>query len=285
MSTDITMIGLGSMGSALARAFLDAGHRLTVWNRTPERMEPLAAAGAVPAEDAAAAVSASPVIVLCIADYAATDRLLADADLLPLLRNRVLIQLSTGMPQEARRLGAGVSAAGAHYLDGAIMPYPDGIGAADAQILFAGPRAVYDDCKPLLGCLGGDLRYAGADHGAAAILDMALLTQELCGYLGLLHAARVCESEGISVETLAALQPEGSPLAKMALRIHRNDFDNPGATLEVWDAALEHIASQAKDAGINSEVPDFIASLFRRALARGHGQHEIAALVEVLRGE
>ena len=59
--TDVTMIALGAMGSALARAFIGAGHSVTVWNRTAARMKPLVSLGATAASSPADAAIASPV--------------------------------------------------------------------------------------------------------------------------------------------------------------------------------------------------------------------------------
>ena len=64
--SDVSMIGLGAMGSALARAFVGAGHRITVWNRTRRKMRPLVDAGASGAANLIDAIEASPIIVVCI---------------------------------------------------------------------------------------------------------------------------------------------------------------------------------------------------------------------------
>jgi len=95
------------------------GHHVTVWNRTAARAEPLREAGAAVAPDLATAVGASPVVLVCVDDYAVTRQLLAQSDVRPVLGGRVLVQLSTGRPQEARDLQAWISASAAEYLDGA----------------------------------------------------------------------------------------------------------------------------------------------------------------------
>ena len=56
-----------------------------------------------------------------------------------------------------------------------------------------------------------------------------------------------------------------------------------GATLTVWDAALQRIRSQADDTGINSEIPDLISSLFKRAIAAGYGEEDVASIIKVMR--
>ena len=76
--TDVTMIGLGAMGSALARAFLGAGHGVTVWNRTVSKMEPLSALGANAVSSISEAVEASPVIVICIDNYDLSRKLILE---------------------------------------------------------------------------------------------------------------------------------------------------------------------------------------------------------------
>ncbi len=282
---DISMIGLGAMGSALARAFLRAGHSVTVWNRTAGKAEALVAAGAARAEHLAAAVAASPIVVVCIDNYAATTALFEAHGMAPRLAGKTLIQLRTGTPREARDAALGLKDTGVSYIDGAIMPYPEGIGRADARLLFAGPKDAYEDARPYLACLGGDLRYLGENVAAAAVLDMAWLTYELCGYLAALHGANLCQCEGVSVSSLADMFPAGSPPRRLATVIDSGDFADPGASLTVWDAALERVRSQARDGGINSEIPDLISSLFKRAIAAGCGDEDVAAVIKVLRAE
>lgn len=271
------------MGSALARAFVSAGHSLTIWNRTAAKMQPLVVHGAVAASSVVEAAAASPLCVLCIDNYAATRSLIEASGMLEVLSGRTLVQLSTGTPSEARDLSRWLTTYHVKVLDGAILPYPDGIGAIDAQILFAGPRNLFESCKPILDCLGGDLRHVSEDVGAAAVLDMALLTHQLTNYLGIWYGARACEAEGLGVDVFASMLPPNDPATHLAWRIHNADYDKPGATLDVWNAALDRIIEHARDANINREIPELVSSLFRRAIALGHGKRDIATVIEILR--
>ena len=76
--SDVTVIGLGNMGSALAHALLDApqGRAVTVWNRSPEKTALLVDKGAVLAPSPSAAITASPVILICVTNYAAANQIL-----------------------------------------------------------------------------------------------------------------------------------------------------------------------------------------------------------------
>jgi len=72
----VTVIGLGLMGQALAAAFLKDGHPTTVWNRSAQKAEELVAQGATLADSVRDAVAASPLVVVCVSDYAAVHELL-----------------------------------------------------------------------------------------------------------------------------------------------------------------------------------------------------------------
>lgn len=264
--TDITLIGLGAMGSALARAFLGAGYGLTVWNRTISKTEPFKELGANAPSELVEAIEASPMIVICIDNYEYSRALIKDNDLGQLLSGHTVIQLSTGSPKEATEFDAFIKEFDCDYIDGAIMPYPEGIGDEDAKLLFSGSQETYIRCLPLLKCLGGDLRYLGSNIRGAAALDMALLTHDLCCYLGVLHGSNICESEGINVGEFAEMFPDGSIAREPIEVVHTSIYNEPGATLTVWDAALQRIQNQANDARINCVVPDFISGFSRGQL-------------------
>ena len=93
---DITVIGLGLMGAALARTIQRAGHDLVVWNRSPAKMQPFIEDGVAAAPDLVSAITASPVILICIDNYAATKAMLEPGQVASHLAGRTVVQLSTG---------------------------------------------------------------------------------------------------------------------------------------------------------------------------------------------
>lgn len=100
--SDVSISGLGPMGSALARALPRGGQDVTVWNRTSAKAEPLVRDGATAAPDLVAAAAASPLVVVSVENYEVTHSILSGDGVRRLLSGRVLAQLSTGSPQEAR---------------------------------------------------------------------------------------------------------------------------------------------------------------------------------------
>ena len=100
MKPAISVLGTGRMGSALARALLQAGYRTTVWNRTKQKTEPLAALGATVAASALEAVNAAEIIIVSVSDYQATAAVLhEDASA---IRGKLFVQLTSGTPHGAR---------------------------------------------------------------------------------------------------------------------------------------------------------------------------------------
>lgn len=282
--SDISVVGLGLMGSALARALLVAGDAVTVWNRSPERCSPLVAEGAVAAASLAEAVSASPVIVVCIDSYATAQALIGARDVASQLTGRLVVQMSTGSPGEARSAEAWFEAQGAHYLDGAILCGPKVIGTADAVILFSGKGAHFQPAEVTLRALAPGARWVGESVGAASALDLAWLAQLYGTYVAAAHGALICGSEGLDLDLyLSVLNPTGA--AYWIVKAMKDEaFDSPTATLSVWNGALRRIADHARTAGISSEVPDVVGRILDRAEAAGLGAQHIAAMVKVLGG-
>ena len=281
--TDITVIGLGAMGSTLAQAFLGAGHSTTVWNRTQNKMAPLVDLGANTAESVSEGLRASPITVVCVDNYDVSIELIIEEKAEDHLAGRVLIQLSTGTPKEAIDFGRRILGCDGMYLDGAIMAFPEGIGTEDAQFLLAGADDTYKRCKPILSCLGGDIRYLGSEVATPAVIDLAVLTQELATYIGAIHGANLCESENIGVDKFASVLPDGHLAKVLVQTIHSNSFDTPEASMAVWGGVSNRIGAQARDAGISSEIPDFLSTLCKRGISAGLGGEDLAALIKVLK--
>lgn len=287
--TEISCIGLGLMGSALARALLAAGHSVIVWNRSGGKTATLAKLGAEEARSFAEAVAASPVVMICIDNYGSTRALLEPAGKAGHLAGRTIISLTTGTPREAEELGAWVEAQSARYLDGAILCGPDEIGTKQGEILLSGDPQVWQATQPLLGGLAGKVRHVGHRVGAAAGLDFAWLTMSYVQFIGVAHAANICRVQGIDLQEFIDLFPaDPSPAdadantVALARMIKDVDYDHPTATLQVWGAALAHLQKQARDAGIPADIPDFIAGYFQRAVNMGLGQQEAIAIYKTL---
>jgi 3-hydroxyisobutyrate dehydrogenase-like beta-hydroxyacid dehydrogenase len=285
---EVSVLGLGSMGITIAQIFLDQGYKVTVWNRTAEKADALVAKGAVLARSAAEAMRAARVIVMCVYDYRAADAILAMEGAAAAMDGRLLVQLTTGSPKDARDAEAWAHRQGATYVEGAIQAAPDQMGRPDTPLLVSGAEAAFHEAEPLLKVLAGGIVYLGEKASAAAAMDLATLSSIYGTLLGFMHGARIAEHEGFDVAeygrivagimpTFAGfLQHEGSV-------IQSGDFTISQSPMRISVEATQRILQTAQEAGINTEFPAFAAGLFKRADAAGLGGEEIAALIKLLR--
>jgi len=285
---EASVIGLGTMGSTLARLLLQKGYHVTVWNCTIAKSKPLVQAGAVLAPNVAAAVSASPIIVICVHDYPATNQILDTKDATAALTGRILIQLSTGSPQEARDSEMWARERGAEYLDGAIQVAPNQMGRSDTPILISGAETAFRQSEALLKVLGGNLTYLGKQIGSASAMDLATLSYIYGSMLGFLHGVRICEAEGFRVDTYGSIINDiasgmGEFLKHEGTVIQAGNYAVSESPLKISVEITERLVRTAHAAQINAEFPTFAAGLFKRAMAAGYGNEEAAALVKVLR--
>lgn len=286
-STEITVIGLGPMGLALAEALLRANRSLTVWNRTAAKADGLVRRGARPAPTAADAVAASPVTVACLSDYPAVDGIL---DLLGPLDGHTLVNLSSGTPAEARATADRAAGLGLDYLDGAVMVPPPLVGHDGSVLLYDGPREVLDRHREILTDLG-EPRHLGAEPGLAVLHNAAMLGMMYATLNGFLHAAALVGSANVPVTDFAelalgwfmpvVLSPDG--IAEQAPHLDAGHYPGDLGGMGMNLNALEHITRTSEEQGVHSEQPRMLARVAERAIARGHGADNYFAVFEVLR--
>ena len=281
--SEISVIGMGLMGSALAKTLLSAGHTVTVWNRSLERAELLVGDGAEIGVTVADAVKASPVILVCIDNYATTRKIFASNEVLSVLADRVVVQMSSGTPLEAVADEGWFVEKDAGYLDAAILGSPKIIGTQAGQILIAGKENLWKQCKTILECLAGNFRYTGTKIDSAKILDLAWLSQRLGYFMGVFQGLLLCEAAGVGLDVFSATVAVDARASMIANTIHTNTFTDPINTVNVWKEALHHIQTHAQELGTNSEVLDFIAEKFQRAQAAGYEEEDLAALIKIFR--
>ncbi|MGW1741188.1 NAD(P)-dependent oxidoreductase [Nocardia sp. NPDC001965] len=279
----IALFGLGEMGSALAAALLAAGHPLIVWNRSPEKAEPLVAAGARRAESPEAAVREAELVIVNVQGGAAAEKLLRTAG--TALGGRTVVNLTDGPSEQARVAADLVTGLGADYLHGQIMTIAPVIGSPDAVIFFGGSRPVFDRHEPVLRALGGRATHVSTDPGVPLLYGMAF-HDIMWGLLnGFLHAAALLRDAGIPI-TRYADQAEPSLAALPSLfglfagEIDRAEFATPFGALAHHLPSIDDLITESDSRGIDTELPAYTRQLVAEALAAGHGDDSYSRLVE-----
>lgn len=281
-SSPVSFLGVGEMGSALARAAVCAGFGVTVWNR--DRSKAVALDGVAVADTAAEAVEAAPTVVLCLFDLASVHDVLDP--IVDRLAGRRLINLTTTSPDGARELAQWAAAAGAEYLDGGIMVPPTLIGTPQSSVLYSGSQGLYDDCRELLE-LWGVAEYFGDDPGMASLYDLALLSGMYVMFAGFFHGAAMVGAAGVpakdfGVRAVALLQNVVSAIPLYADVIDGGDYALPGQqSLEFSD--LTDIVDASRAQGISTELVDVVQRLIHRQIDAGHGRDGFPRVIESIK--
>jgi 3-hydroxyisobutyrate dehydrogenase-like beta-hydroxyacid dehydrogenase len=279
----VTVIGLGAMGSALAAAVLAGGYPTTVWNRSPERTQPLVASGAVAAATPAEAIEASRLVIICLLDLASVTDVLDPAK--DALAGRVLVNLTNGTPAQARELAGRYDA---DYLDGGIMAVPPMIGSPDAFIFYSGSRSAFDTNRAVLD-LFGESRYVGDDAGLAALHDIALLSGMYGMFMGSMHALALVTSAGIPAANFAPLVKRYIEAMLVFVDGAAEQIDNQDYTINVvsnvgmQSAAFVNLLETARDQGVSPELIAPLGPLMARRVAAGHRHEDLAGVIELLK--
>lgn len=284
----VCVIGIGDMGSALADVLLDKGHKVTVWNRTASKCDPLAAAGASVAASVAEGAGAADDIVVCVLDHDASVDTLQTDDVAQALSGKLLVQLTTVTAEESRALGDWADRNGIDYLDGAILGFPQHMRGQNCTIVYSGTKTAFDAKTGVLAAMGGDPRFLGEAIGGAPNFDKAILSCHYASVLGFFHGAAICRAAGFPIEVFAdmALGAVGENTKSMQRlyveMIANGSYEVVGASMDVECAAIAHVVEVSEALGVDATVPKMVASYLERAIADGHGQEEIPAMFEML---
>lgn len=195
------------------------------------------------------------------------------------LSGRLVVQLSSGTPREARALQSWVAARGADYLDGAIAAWPRHIGGPEASITVVGSEPVFVSAQPLLKLLAGTVTYMGSDIGRAMAVFNAALAYLAGHWIRFSYGAAISEAEGIDTtgfgEMLAGLSP---PF------ITDGRFGEPESSIKPVSAVIGRLVQLSADLNIGRAFLTFAADIFRGAQEAGFGAEDHAAVVQVGRG-
>jgi 3-hydroxyisobutyrate dehydrogenase-like beta-hydroxyacid dehydrogenase len=182
--TTIAVVGLGAMGSRIARRFLDAGNELVVWNRDAAKTRPLIEAGAARAESPAEAARDADVVVTMVSDPQALQAVTEGSDGIAagVSTDTTVIQMSTVGLEPVARLASALPD-GADLLDAPVLGSVSEAEAGTLKVFVGGPEPLVERWTPLLSTLGDVLHVGDVGAGSAAKL---VANATLIGTIGLL---------------------------------------------------------------------------------------------------
>ncbi|NNF24085.1 MAG: NAD(P)-dependent oxidoreductase [Rhodobacteraceae bacterium] len=285
--SDISVIGLGDMGAAIARVLLNAGLDLTLWNRSAERCEAFHDTRAHIAGSVQSAIAASPTVIICISTHDYTLDLINSAQ--EQVRGRSIIELSTGDGPAATALAERIAKLGGDSLFGMILAGPGQIGLQDTAFLMAGSQKSWQDAEPMIRTLAPASDHIGTNEAHLADLFSALSLPRQGAMFGMIYGAHFCEVAGVPLDVYvrqlpAAMRVATSLYAKtVADTIPSGDFSGSGSPLKIYQHAFRDGFASFKERGANTELSDLLEDLIERGIKAGFGDEHLTALIKVLR--
>ena len=286
MQPRIGFAGLGLMGSRMARQFLAKGFPLTVWNRTPEKCEPLAAAGARVARTPRELAEGSDVVVTCVADPNAVGRIVFAEDGVRAAARPGFryLEASTISPGLARRVAEVLRSKGADMLEAPMTGSKTGAEKGTLLFMTGGARAVHDELMPVMMAMGSRAIHCG-EIGQASVVK--LIGNTIISFMleGLCEGLVVGRKAGLSIETmLEVIMASGYASPYFTFKggaIARRDWDTHfSIDLLVKDQGLMLDEAGARGAPMPGLAA--IREVFQAARAQGFGAEDIAAVVKAV---
>jgi len=284
----IGFVGLGIMGSAMATNLVKAGYALTVWNRSPQKTEALAAAGATVVATPRAVAEAADIIIAMMATPAAVEQVRDGREgiLAGLIPGKGYLDMSTidaGTSIESARL---TRERGALFLEapvaGSRKPAEDGT----LTIMAAGDRELYDTALPLLEVMGGKILFLG-EVGSAARMKLAN-NLVMAGMLSACAEGMALASRcGLDLDQLLEVLDSGAlanPMFRLKGPLMARNGEFPAAfPLKHMQKDLRLALRLAEENCLPLHVTASVNELFKEALGQGLGDADFAAVSRVVR--
>ncbi len=274
---NVGMIGLGLMGTALTERLLQAGYTVWVHNRTREKAQPLVALGAHWSDNPLAVCDRVLISLYTTDTVEEMLERLGDG----LRANQILIDTTTGEPEQTARLGARLATRGVQYLDAPISGSSEQTRRGEATAIVGGPREAFDACNDLFRCCVAKTLYAGPCGSGAKMKLVSNLV------LGLNRAAL---AEGLVFAQALALDTEAALGVLIGTMAYSRIMDTKGRKMIEGDFRTQARLSQhlkdirliltaAAEAGQALPLTETHRQLLEAAEAAGFGDADNSAVI------
>ncbi len=277
----IAFLGLGNMGTPIAKRLLAAGHEVTVWNRTRERAEALVAAGARVAATPAEAARGNQAVMTMLFDDAAHEEVIFGANglLSAPEPNTIHISLSTISVALSDRLTEEHGRRGLAFVAAPVFGRPSVAEEGKLWIVLAGADDAVAKAHPLLEPLSRGISVAGKEPRQAHALKLGgnFLISAMIHSLSesFVYAEAHGIEPGVFIETVNSALFQ-SPFYASYAKVMLHPPQHAGATVELGAKDLRLLRESAEDRHVNLSLADNLAEIFAQAIREGLGDEDWA---------
>jgi 2-hydroxy-3-oxopropionate reductase len=281
--TNVTVVGLGIMGLPMAINLVKAGHTVTGFNRSPDKVEKLVAAGGTGAGSIAEAVADAEVIITMVPDSPDVEAVVGGADgvFAHAKPGAYWVDASTIRPDVAVRLAAAAAEAGIRAIDAPVSGGEAGAIEGTLSIMVGGEAADVEAVRSVLDAVGSTVVHVGPSGSgqtvkAANQLIVAGTIQLVAEALVFLEAHHV-DTEA-AVKVLAGGLAGNRILDRKAAGMIARTFE-PGFRVDLHHKDLGIVTAAAREAGVAIPLGAMTAQLMGALRAEGHGSLDHSALL------
>lgn len=257
------------------------GHDVHAFNRSPDKLKPLAKQGVQVSQNPAEVVKTCDCTILMLSDAAAIAETLFTAEAQDALSDRTIIQMGTISPNESRELLAKVNNAGGRYLEAPVLGSIPQVKDGTLIVMVGSTAEQFEQWQPLLDCFGKSVMHTGpVGAGAGVKLAMNQLIGSLTNAFSLSLA--LIERENIDVETFMEIVRNSALYAptfdKKLDRMRDRNFANPNFPTKHLLKDMRLFSQAAEAAGLSPTLTDCVAQVAEAAIAQGLADQDYSAL-------
>ncbi len=283
---NISIIGLGSMGLALAKTLLKSNSEIYVWNRTLSKAKELNHKESNICLSPREAIENSELIIVCLLNYKVWSEII-DSDLKNIdLNGKTIIQLTTGNVEEVLNHNEWVKKHKGNLLEGAILCFPSQIGTLDSSIIVSGDNKIVNSYEEVIKNLSPIYTNLGTNLIAPTVLSRAMISGILGSLIGLINGVALCQKADISLDdfknhffTRNSIVEEESK--RIIEAIKSENTKDTEASISAWGHGQEALLSVSKSLNSNLDFQLALNNLFNQAIKLGLKDHDLAAMVKV----
>ncbi len=276
MPRTVGFIGLGIMGLSMAKRLIEAGHQVTVYNRTASKAAPLLALGAKQAATPRDAAKGNEIVISIVTDSPDVEEVLLGRSgaVHAAEKNALFIDMTTIAPETARKVGRALRAKGIAFLDAPVTGGDIGAREGTLSILVGGEKDDLERAREVFTVLGKRITHCGPQGAGQTVkaCNQILCAMNMTGIVEALHLARLSGiDQSLVVEALTPGAGGSWALEKLGSRIAKGDF-NPGFYVDLIQKDLRIVQDAAKKLGLPLQGTALAQKLFKDNQKKGEGK-------------